>query len=101
MCTDDLKEAVEESKFSRSEPFKARRAKQVQTVDFPTTTIGSFPQTPGEFFTGSLHMPLHPLSRGLCTSGLVDACCQASSVLPTLCASASGNADPIIISTCA
>ena len=44
---DDPKEAIEEAKFSRSEPFKTRRAKQIQTVDFPTTTIGSFPQTAG------------------------------------------------------
>ena len=45
--SDDPKEAIEEAKFSRSEPFKTRRAKQIQTVEFPTTTIGSFPQTAG------------------------------------------------------
>ncbi|CAL8468951.1 g8492 [Coccomyxa elongata] len=42
----DPKEAIAENLFNRSEDFKARRAKQIQTPDFPTTTIGSFPQTP-------------------------------------------------------
>ena len=46
-CADDPKEAIAENLFNRSEEFKARRAKQIQTPDFPTTTIGSFPQTPG------------------------------------------------------
>lgn len=46
-CVDDPKEAIAENLFNRSEDFKARRAKQIQTPDFPTTTIGSFPQTPG------------------------------------------------------
>ena len=32
--------------FSRSEAFIARREKQVAVPRFPTTTIGSFPQTP-------------------------------------------------------
>jgi hypothetical protein len=46
-CADDPKEAIAENLFNRSEDFKARRAKQIQTPDFPTTTIGSFPQTAG------------------------------------------------------
>ncbi|GLC44440.1 5-methyltetrahydropteroyltriglutamate--homocysteine methyltransferase [Pleodorina starrii] len=32
--------------FSRSEPYDVRRGRQVQMPAFPTTTIGSFPQTP-------------------------------------------------------
>ena len=44
---DDPKEQIEESLFNRSQEFKARRESQIQTVDFPTTTIGSFPQTAG------------------------------------------------------
>lgn len=34
--------------FIRSEPYELRRDKQIQTHAFPTTTIGSFPQTAGE-----------------------------------------------------
>ena len=34
---DDPKEAIEEAKLNRSEPFFAPHSKQVQTVDFPTT----------------------------------------------------------------
>ena len=37
---------VTEDMFSRSEEFKVRRAKQISVPCFPTTTIGSFPQTP-------------------------------------------------------
>ena len=46
-CADDPKEQLKEAMFNRSEEFKVRRATQIQTVDFPTTTIGSFPQTAG------------------------------------------------------
>lgn len=46
-CADDPKEATAENLFNRSDDFEARRAKQIQTPNFPTTTIGSFPQTPG------------------------------------------------------
>jgi hypothetical protein len=37
--------ALERGLFDRPEPYEARRAKQVVTRAFPTTTIGSFPQT--------------------------------------------------------
>jgi hypothetical protein len=47
-AADDPKKQVDEKLFNRSEGFKSRRPKQIQTGDFPTTTIGSFPQTPGE-----------------------------------------------------
>ena len=33
--------------FNRGEVFAKRRGSQIQTVDFPTTSIGSFPQTAG------------------------------------------------------
>ncbi len=33
--------------FERSEGFEARRPKQIDVPPFPTTTIGSFPQTNG------------------------------------------------------
>ncbi len=36
-----------EKLFNRAEVFAKRRAEQIQTVDFPTTSIGSFPQTAG------------------------------------------------------
>jgi len=48
LCADDPKEQIEEKLFNRSQDFKARRGSQIQTVEFPTTTIGSFPQTTGE-----------------------------------------------------
>ena len=34
--------------FNRPEDFKTRRPKQIKTPPFPTTSIGSFPQTAGE-----------------------------------------------------
>ena len=46
-CADDPKEQIEEKLFHRSQEFKTRREAQIQTVEFPTTTIGSFPQTAG------------------------------------------------------
>ena len=36
-----------EALFNRAEVFAKRRGSQIQTVDFPTTSIGSFPQTAG------------------------------------------------------
>lgn len=36
---------LEESMFERSEDYETRRAKQIAMPPFPTTTIGSFPQT--------------------------------------------------------
>ena len=47
LCADDPKEQIAENLFGRSQDFKARRGSQIQTVEFPTTTIGSFPQTAG------------------------------------------------------
>ncbi|KAK9821557.1 hypothetical protein WJX81_005017 [Elliptochloris bilobata] len=41
----DPKEEVAETLFNRAEVFAKRRGAQIQTVDFPTTSIGSFPQT--------------------------------------------------------
>ena len=38
---------LDEAMFSRSEDFETRRPKQVAMPAFPTTTIGSFPQTNG------------------------------------------------------
>ena len=38
---------LDEAMFSRSEAFETRRPKQVAMPAFPTTTIGSFPQTNG------------------------------------------------------
>lgn len=37
--------ALDEEAFTRAEPYDQRRSKQVQLPRFPTTTIGSFPQT--------------------------------------------------------
>ena len=48
MRADDPKEQISEDLFNRSQEFKSRRGSQIQMVDFPTTTIGSFPQTAGE-----------------------------------------------------
>ena len=39
---------VPDSQFNRPEPFEKRRGKQISTHAFPTTSIGSFPQTAGE-----------------------------------------------------
>ena len=39
--------------FERSEDFETRRPKQIEMPAFPTTTIGSFPQT-----NGALREPL-------------------------------------------
>ncbi|CAK0780359.1 hypothetical protein CVIRNUC_005025 [Coccomyxa viridis] len=41
----DPKEQIAENLFNRSQEFKSRRGSQIKTVEFPTTTIGSFPQT--------------------------------------------------------
>ncbi len=41
--TQDLKEEL----FNRSLPFEKRRGQQIQMPAFPTTSIGSFPQTAG------------------------------------------------------
>lgn len=43
----DPKDEVAETLFNRAEVFAKRRGSQIQTVDFPTTSIGSFPQTAG------------------------------------------------------
>lgn len=43
----DPKDEVAETLFNRAEVFAKRRSSQIQTVDFPTTSIGSFPQTTG------------------------------------------------------
>ena len=40
---------VAEDQFDRPENFETRRPKQINTHAFPTTSIGSFPQTAGEF----------------------------------------------------
>lgn len=37
---------VDPALLQRAEPYEQRRAKQIQMPAFPTTTIGSFPQTP-------------------------------------------------------
>ncbi|PSC76117.1 5-methyltetrahydropteroyltriglutamate-homoc ysteine s-methyltransferase isoform A [Micractinium conductrix] len=37
---------LDEALFRRAEPYEGRRPKQVALPPFPTTTIGSFPQTP-------------------------------------------------------
>ena len=55
---DDPKEKIEESLFNRSQEFKARRKSQIQTVDFPTTTIGSFPQTAGACSCRAVSAPI-------------------------------------------
>ena len=39
---------VDKAELVRSEPYSVRRPKQIHTPAFPTTTIGSFPQTQGE-----------------------------------------------------
>lgn len=47
-CTaENLIHDVPASDFDRPEPFEKRRPKQIGTHAFPTTSIGSFPQTPG------------------------------------------------------
>ena len=38
---------IEASRFQRPQPYSARRDLQPQFPAFPTTTIGSFPQTEG------------------------------------------------------
>ncbi|KAK9829533.1 hypothetical protein WJX72_006351 [[Myrmecia] bisecta] len=37
---------IEQSQFRRSQAYEARREQQIQMPAFPTSTIGSFPQTP-------------------------------------------------------
>lgn len=49
---------LEEKLFERSEDFETRRPKQIDVPAFPTTTIGSFPQTNGA--------PRHPLLEISC-----------------------------------
>ncbi len=39
---------IEKSKFSRSAKFADRITQQIKTHAFPTSSIGSFPQTPGK-----------------------------------------------------
>ena len=51
-AADDAME-LEEKLFERCEDYETRRGKQVEMPAFPTTTIGSFPQTNGA-------MPLRP-----------------------------------------
>ena len=47
---------VAEDQFDRPEDFETRRPKQVNTHAFPTTSIGSFPQTAGgSHFTLYIH----------------------------------------------
>jgi hypothetical protein len=43
----ELSFEIEAAKFRRPEAFEARRDKQIQLPAFPTTSIGSFPQTAG------------------------------------------------------
>lgn len=42
---------LEQKLFERPEDYETRRAKQVEMPAFPTTTIGSFPQTIGAHHT--------------------------------------------------
>ena len=43
----DISLELDEALFNRSEDFETRRPKQLAMPAFPTTTIGSFPQTNG------------------------------------------------------
>ena len=45
---------IEKSKFSRSAKFADRITQQIKTHAFPTSSIGSFPQTPGKNPQGPL-----------------------------------------------
>ena len=47
LCTGDPTTDVDKAKFNRAEAFEQRRPKQYNNEPFATTTIGSFPQTPG------------------------------------------------------
>ena len=57
----DPQAGLDKKLFTRSEPFEKRRDTQIKTPPFPTTTIGSFPQTAGV-----------PLLQ--CSSEDIDAC---------------------------
>jgi hypothetical protein len=46
-AADDAME-LEEKLFERPEDYETRRGKQIDMPAFPTTTIGSFPQTNGD-----------------------------------------------------
>lgn len=46
-CAGNPVKNVPEADFNRPEPFEQRRGKQISTDAFPTTSIGSFPQTAG------------------------------------------------------
>lgn len=45
METTSAADNIPKEMFDRPEPFEKRREAQVSTPAFPTTTIGSFPQT--------------------------------------------------------
>ena len=55
LCTGDPTTDVDKAKFNRAEAFEQRRPKQYNNEPFATTTIGSFPQTPG--------LPSHPAQQ--------------------------------------
>ena len=46
-CAGDNTSDIDKAKFQRAEDFPTRRPKQYSNKPFSTTTIGSFPQTPG------------------------------------------------------
>ena len=78
VCAADPKKQIEESLFNRSEDFKSRRPKQIQTGDFPTTTIGSFPQTAGSpYFHDQLSSVSHTVDLKRPHQTRNEACCTA------------------------
>lgn len=57
---------LDEALFSRSEDFETRRPKQIAMPAFPTTTIGSFPQTTGAPLRTQHIMPMSPMEDVVC-----------------------------------
>ena len=65
--------------FTRSEDFEMRRPKQVAMPPFPTTTIGSFPQTNGAPASNALRS--QPRLCSWLQAGLTLCCSQATGQL--------------------
>lgn len=57
--TGDISLELDEALFNRSEDFETRRPKQLAMPAFPTTTIGSFPQTNGALHPSTSAPALH------------------------------------------
>ena len=62
---------VPEEQFNRPEAFEKRRSQQISFHAFPTTSIGSFPQTAGDPSFAAIAATCAPVRRSTCCNLLL------------------------------